>query len=166
MEKAVSRVPFTLGGIALILLVLAVFAYVPLGAQPTSFGPEPTKELDEKVKLFFDDILNGNASKAFNELLRASSGNETLSGMKTKLDDVKTQFGEFREYEKIDTHAIGKDLVVVRYLLKCDKYPVIWTFTFYRCPLGAGALSTTPSQWFVVGLRFDTNLDMLTLINH
>jgi hypothetical protein len=82
--------------------------------------------------------------------------------MKTKLDDVKTRFGSFKDYEKIDAKPIGKDLVIIRYLLKCELYPVVWTFTFYRRPTSPTTL-TTAAQWQIVGLRFDTNLDILIL---
>lgn len=159
MKKGVYSVPLVLGG-ALLLLLLASTAHLPVGAQSTSLATESAKEPEEKVRLFFEDIRDDKASKAFADLLRGSSAStEQVTEMKTKLDDVKKQCGTFRKFEKIGVKPVGEDLVFVRYLLKCDRYPFLGTFTFYRRPTESGSLSTAP--WFVIGLRFDTNLDPL-----
>jgi len=161
MPKNTVNVPFIVSGMILLFLVAASVAYIPAGAQPMPYSSDPNKELDDKIKLFFDDILRDNTTKAFEELLRTSSGGSELAGMKSKLEETKTQFGSFRDYERINAKAVGKDLVFVRYLLKCDRHPVVWTFTFYRRPAETGALST--NTWSLIGLRFDTNLDPLIL---
>ncbi|MDR1480561.1 MAG: hypothetical protein LBJ00_16640 [Planctomycetaceae bacterium] len=124
---------------------------------------EPYRELDERIKLFFDEIIaNSTSTDAFDSILTTGSvgglTDTSISEMKTKLDDVKTRFGGFKDYEKIDAKPIGKDLVIIRYLLKCESYPVVWTFTFYRRPS-----SSSLAQWQTIGLRFDTNLDILIL---
>ena len=161
MPKNTVNVPFIVSGMIFLFLVAALVAYIPVGAQPMPYSSDPNKELDDKVKIFFDDILRDNPTKAFEELLRTSSGSEQLAGIKSKLDDVKVQFGSFRDYERINAKLVGKDLIFVRYLLKCDRYPVVWTFTFYRRPSEAGAMMANP--WTLIGLRFDTNLDPLIL---
>jgi hypothetical protein len=137
-------------------------------AQSSYVTPEPYKELDDRIKLFFDEILaNPSSTTAFDSILMSglSSGGSSLidtsiSEMKTKLDDIKSRFGSFKEYEKIDAKPIGKDLVIIRYILKCESYPVVWTFTFYRRPTAA---TLAAAQWQTIGLRFDTNLDILIL---
>ena len=159
MKKRVHHIPLTLGGAVLALLFLVSTMYLPVGAQQTT--PDPIKETDEKVRLFFADVLDGKESKAFDDLLFASSTSEQLADIKKKLEDAKTQFGAFRKSEKIGEKIVGEDLVFVRYLLKCDRHPIVWTFTFYRRPTGTSSLSTTSNQWSVVGLRFDANLDPL-----
>ncbi|MDR2641292.1 MAG: hypothetical protein LBC74_00695 [Planctomycetaceae bacterium] len=156
-------------GIILFVGVLLI-SYV-VRAQPYA-PPEPYKELDERIKLFLDEtVSNPTSSTAFDTILTTGSlaGNSNLiessiSEMKTKLDDIKTRFGGFKEYEKIDAKPIGKDLVIIRYLLKCELYPVVWTFTFYRRPNSNSSVAlTTAAQWQTIGLRFDTNLDILIL---
>jgi hypothetical protein len=134
-------------------------------AQPYT-PTEPYRELDERIKSFFEEIIiNPTSTAAFDSILTTGGVgglmDTSIAEMKTKLDDVKTRFGNFKDYEKIDAKPIGKDLVIIRYLLKCESYPVVWTFTFYRRP---NTVSLTPAaQWQTIGLRFDTNLDILIL---
>ena len=162
MPKNTINVPFVVSGMILLFLIAASAAYIPVGAQPTTtYSSDVNKELDDKIKLFFDDILRDNLTKAFEELFRNSSGSEQIAAMRSKLDEAKTQFGSFREYERINAKPVGKDLVFVRYLLKGDQHPVVWTFTFYRRPSETGTLST--NAWSLIGLRFDTNLELLIL---
>ena len=159
MKKNVYSVPVTLGTALLILLLSALIAHIPAGAQSTALSTDPSKELDDRVRLFFNDLLADDASKAFSDLLRSSATSEPVAGMKSKLEDVKDQFGPLRKYERVNVKSIGEDLVVVRYLLKCERHPVLWTFTFYRRPTETSSL--TASSWSVIGLRFDSNLDPL-----
>lgn len=142
----------------------------PVGAQGMTFSsPDQPKEVDDKIKNFFEDIiLNSNSSKAFDDLLRSGSvssvvGNQTIDEMKTKLNDIKKQFGEFRSFERIDVKPWGEDLVIAKYLLKCDSHPVVWTFTFYRRPPLSSSSTSPAGPWNVIGLRFDTNLELLAL---
>lgn len=152
------------------LFLSATLPVSPVGAQNTTMTVDSSKEikdLEEKVRLFFEE-LNTNGTKAFDDLLGtgplgATSGGENTAGMKAKFDDIKKQFGEFRNYDKIDHKTVGSDLVIVRYLMKCEYHPVVWTFTYYRRPLAIGAVSTMPDTWSLIGLRFDSNLDLLML---
>ncbi|MDR1484771.1 MAG: hypothetical protein LBT09_08110 [Planctomycetaceae bacterium] len=167
LKKYVGAGYFLFSGIILFTGLLLV-SYV-VRAQPYT-APEPYKELDDRIKLFFDDIIaNPTNAAAFDSILATGTltGGSNLidtsiAEMKTKLDDVKTRFGNFKDYEKIDAKPIGKDLVIIRYLLKCELYPVVWTFTFYRRSNPASVLAAT-TQWQTIGLRFDTNLDILIL---
>ncbi|MDR2345343.1 MAG: hypothetical protein LBE18_04685 [Planctomycetaceae bacterium] len=153
---------FMFAAVLLISYALHAQPYVP---------SEPYKDLDERIKQFFEEIIENPASvAAFESILTSgltTGGNSlidtSISDMKSKLDDVKTRFGNFKDYEKIDAKPIGKDLVIIRYLLKCETYPVVWTFTFYRRPNPNAAAVSQPAQWQTIGLKFDTNLDLLIL---
>jgi hypothetical protein len=150
----------------IILFVGLLLISYAVRAQPSYVSSEPYRELDDRIKSFFEEITtNPTSTAAFDSIL--TTGNvgslmdTSISEMKTKLDDVKTRFGNFKDYEKIDAKPIGKDLVIIRYLLKCESYPVVWTFTFYRRP---NTISLNPAtQWQTIGLKFDTNLDILIL---
>ena len=48
----------------------------------------------------------------------------------------------------------------MRYLYKCENFPVVWHFTFYRTP-GAGDARAKGAAWRVVAVRFDTELEQL-----
>lgn len=140
-------------------------------AQPGTSAFSSTdsaKELDDKIEQFFGEILKGNSTAAFNGLLLSGSyasgaSGQSIAEMKAGLDKMKTQFGEIRDYEKIDMRPVGKsqDLILVRYLMKFESYPVVWTFNFYRRPADRGSLTTAPNPWIVVGIRYDSNLDLL-----
>ena len=158
MKKNIDKV---LGGTFLVLLLLALVAHIPLGAQSVGSSTDPGKELDERVRRFFGEVLAGNGPKAFDDLLGSSTERESLADVKKKLEDIRIRFGNFRDYERLNVTPVGEDIVFVRYLLKCDQHPVVWTFTFYRRPPETGSLSTSSNLWFIIGLRFDTNLDPL-----
>ncbi|MDR1925502.1 MAG: hypothetical protein LBQ66_14110 [Planctomycetaceae bacterium] len=159
--------------LGVMLFCVLSISYYAVFAQPTYIVPEPYKDLDDRIKQFFDEIIaNPINVTTFDSILPpqtsggGSSIDTSVSEMRTKLDDVKTRFGGFRDYEKIDAKPIGKDLVIIRYLLKCDSYPIVWTFTFYRHPSVAASITTstpTAAQWQTIGLRFDTNIDILIL---
>lgn len=170
------RLPLLFVGGAFFLMALGILHFSsvdPIRAQQGTSGyavMDPYKDADERVKQFFEEIssTSANPTKAFEDLLRSGAGssvlnNPSISEMKAKLDEIKTQFGDMRDFEKIDTKSFGKDLVVLRYLLKCDHHPVVWTFTFYRRPALSGSSGPVTNPWSVVGLRFDTNLDLLAL---
>jgi len=161
MKKSDFSVPLTLGGTFLVLLLLALVAFIPVEAQPVVSSIDAGKEPDERVRRFFNEVLAGNGPKALDDLLSASSDSASLADVKKKFEDVKIHCGNLRNYEKHNVKLVGDDLVFVRYLLKGDKRPVVWTFTFYRRPAEPGSLPTAPNPWFVIGLRFDTNLDSL-----
>ena len=158
------------GGIVLLAVCVLLLPLFSTAQSPTYPSTEAGKELDERIQRFFNELMNSNSTKAFEDLLRSAppdsaTGNSTTAEMKTKLDDIKKQFGEFQSFEKIDEKPIVKsnDLVIVRYLMKCDYHPVVWTFIFYRCPVAGASATSLSSPWQVVGLRFDTNLDLLSL---
>ena len=160
-NKNTVNIPLFLCGILLLFLVSALVAYIPAGAQPPTYLNDPNKELDDRVKPFFDELILGNTSKAFDDLLRTSPGSEKLAEMGSKLESMKTQFGSVRKFEKVGAKNVGEDLVFLRYLLKYDRHPVLWTFTFYRRPGESGTTAAMANPWAIIGLRFDTNLDPL-----
>ena len=49
--------------------------------------------------------------------------------------------------------------MLVRYLLKCEKFPVIWHVVFYRN--FARAAGATEDTWVVISVRFDTQVEAL-----
>jgi hypothetical protein len=84
-----------------------------------------------------------------------------MAELRNKVTECKEQFGDILNWEKIEEKKLGNDVVVFRYVLKYDQYPVIWTFAFYRKPPLSSStpttisLPSTPSNpWMLVGLRF------------
>ncbi|MCL2742899.1 MAG: hypothetical protein FWE67_03515 [Planctomycetaceae bacterium] len=156
-------------------LIAALFFFLFCGtsviAQNTapSVFPAPdtvpaVKPLDDNIRAFFDELISGvSVSRTLdtwmrNNLTGYAAGSPTVEDVKTKLADVKTKFGEFRAYDRIDVKQIGSDLVIIRYLLKCDFRPVVWTFVFYRQPVFAGSATPSANPFRVLDFRFETDI--------
>jgi hypothetical protein len=162
-KQNIQRLQFLLGGGTLLLLLFLFFLpsllLRPAEAQPVT--SESYKELDDKIRLFFDQLISsGNTTNAFENLLLQSplsSSSAPAAEMRTKLDETKKHVGEFLAYELYQVKPIGKDIVLMRFILKGEYYPVVWTFTFYRKPSLQGSTGTS---WQLIELRFDSNLDL------
>jgi len=163
MERHDSRFNRLYGigaGLVLTLLLLPVFWFIPADAQPQpSMDSGRDREIDIRIQTFFETLKGGNSSLAFEEMLRSSplgthSTAAVLTDLRVEMDKLQ-QFGEIFHWEKYETKKIGEDVVIVRYILKYERYPVIWSFTFYRKP--SVSIAIAPA-WSVIDIRFDTNL--------
>ena len=131
---------------------------------PVAFDLET---LRESIGVFFENMSDPNkgGSKAVEDFLKNSSlaDNEKI---KTKFSDglrtINQNFGSYVSYEHIGFKMIGADLVVFRYLYKCQNYPVVWYFTYYR-PRTKPSDVSSASPWNLIGFRYDTNLDAALL---
>jgi hypothetical protein len=162
-------------GVALLclLLLLPALRVIPVDAQNTSTPADTSRiqELDSQIEEFFRALKRGTSASAFSALLRLSSfdsSSKEVTALQTEVDRCKTQFGEILNWEKYEDESkrIGVDVVKIRYILKYEKYPVIWTFAFYRKP---AAISSTPGflpsssvssasgpPWVLIALHFDS----------
>ncbi len=129
--------------------------------------PDPEIELlNRRVSQFFEEVSQNSAARAFRELLVGSrllalSENDKVEELAAKASQLTDRFGEYRKYERIHAKRIGEDLVLMKYLYKCEHFPVVWYFTFYRAP---GELpSESVDAWRVIIVRFDTELELLEL---
>jgi hypothetical protein len=162
-----KKIPFIIISVLVLpLLWVAVNAQQP--ASTTTETADPYKELDEKIGIFFEGLIAGNTTTAFENLLLQSPLASTVNGnpsseMKAKLDEAKPQYGDFIDYELFKHLPVGKDVVVMKYLLKSENYPIVWTFTFYRKPPLRGSATAVSNAWQLIELRFDVNVELLTL---
>jgi hypothetical protein len=137
-----------------------------------SSGQEPVdpvlEQLHESVSRFLEGISHGYAPKAFEDFLirgplwKKAADREALI---KKTGELTERFGEYREFERISAKRIGKDLVLMKYLYKCETFPVVWYFTFYRTPPRGERSADTGAPWRVIVIRFDTELELLGLDN-
>ena len=164
------------------LLMVPVFRLIPADAQQTLSTVDASREqaLETKILTFFDELKRGSPSAIDNFLRNTNSplvppqispgifspptpSSPLTTDLRTKVDDCKKQFGDILNWEKIEDKKTGNDIIVYRYVLKYDQYPVIWTFAFYRKPSSSTASSslTSPSGnvWTLIGLHF--NIDIL-----
>ena len=121
-------------------------------------------KLHEQINAFFANLNNETVETklAFADLIADGplAKNENVKNLIAKYDEITGQYGKYLEHEQVDARFIGKDLAILRYLYKAERFPVVWYFTFYRPPL-------TPSddnKWMIVTIRFDTRLELLGLL--
>jgi hypothetical protein len=122
---------------------------------------DPLPDLQKRVDTFFLAFSTPGADPktAFGDLL-AGGPLEKSEDVKKLVDEVRKfdeRFGLFVEAEQISARRVGKDLVLLKYLYKGQKFPVVWHFVYYRVPNKLG-----PSRpWSIISVRFDTRLEML-----
>ena len=165
MQRSYVRLYKNLLGIGVALLCLTLLLpglhIAPADAQPQSPSDiNREQELDERIQTFFQLLRNNNSMAAFDGLLiqsplSAPAALPQLNELRSKTEEAKNQFGEILNWERFDTKSIGLDVVVIRYILKYDQYPVIWTFAFYRKP-SESIINT--NRWVLVELQFAPNL--------
>jgi hypothetical protein len=148
-------------------LALAAPLIVPSIAQESRAdeASETVALLHDWVDSFFRDLDSAEVkpADAFAGLLKGSRLAKQTGAVKKLVEQTnkfETQFGKFVSAERIKAQQVGKDLVLMTYLYKCEHYPVVWYFTFYR---GNTSTSTTNggADWSIIGIRFDTKLDAL-----
>ena len=146
------------------LCVIAFFCRPPmLPAQGTS---DPDIDvLDRRVRQFLEGLSNDDTQAAFQQLLAGSQFAKQTDAVKALVDktrELKTKYGDFRNFEQIAAKRIGKDVVLLRYLYQCEHFPIAWHVTFYRTPpRGDVPEEEEGSTWRVIILRFDTDLEAL-----
>ena len=142
------------------LLLVVIVSSAAFAA--TARGQEdPLPAIKKRLDTFFASLTaNGAEPKAaFDELLLGSPL-EKSDDIKKLVDEVKKfddKYGDFLEAEQVSAKLVGKDLALVKYLYKGQKYPVVWHFAFYRPP----SKGVATRSWSVISVRFDTRVDLL-----
>ena len=151
------------------LLTLSVVALL-LAGGPMAAGQESSKEkdavptaLEERVSQFLEGVSLDQAQSAFQELLAGSQllkQTDAVKDLVARTNALETKYGKYRAFEQVSAKRVGSDLVLMRYLYKCENFPVVWYFTFYHAP-SSGESSAKNGAWRVVAVRFDANLEAL-----
>ena len=148
------------------IVVLGILFSLPGGpvARGQVLAPEtdPVLDtLDDEIKSFLEAVSLGQVQSAYDELLLGShlaKQDKALKKLVEQTQELQSKYGEYRAFEQIAARRIGNDLVLLKYLYKCEHFPVVWYFTFYRTP---GETPPENSNWRVVIVRFDTELELL-----
>ena len=147
--------------LAFFLLLLPILWLVPIDAQLTSTVDISREQgLDTRIHEFFSSLKRGSHT-AFEELLQTSaystsSAEPHVTDLRKEVERAGKQFGEIQNWEKYEAKQVGSDIILVRYILKYDQHPVMWTFLFYRKPSSTQSMAS-PSTWVLIQLYFDTN---------
>ncbi len=153
-------------------LVLTAALIAVFLAQPATevFGQQPDPiidQLDKRMDLFFDQVRSKSRTPmAYDELLSAGplSKREDRKELEGQTEQIETLYGPYRSHESVYTKRVGSDLVFLKYLYKCERFPVLWHVTFYRTGVGTESSTDSSRAWQVVSIRFDTDMELLTLL--
>jgi hypothetical protein len=151
--------------IAVVLLFVAGLA-VPRSAaaqQEKALADPVVGKLDQRVMRFLEAVAGGDENDAFADLLVGSQlveQEEAVRSLVERSKEIAKRYGAHRESEQLAARRIGKDLVLLKYLFKCEKFPVIWYIAFYR-DFSRQANNNNDDQWVVISVRFDTQVDRL-----
>jgi hypothetical protein len=116
--------------------------------------------LQVRVETFFDELTD----KAIGPPLAVRSlvadgplreRTEEVARLVDQAAKLELRYGPYRGRDSIDAKNVGADLILLRYLYKAEKFPVVWEFTFYRTDSAAGI----KRDWSLIALKFDTKLD-------
>lgn len=131
--------------------------------QPAAATDPVVQELGEKASLFLDRVAGDEADEAFAALLEGGQLAKRTTAVKSlieKANQLQEKYGEYRASEQLAAARVGNDLVLIKFLFKCQYYPVVWHFTFYR---NFQRTADDGDDWIVIGVRFDTQLEQLGL---
>jgi hypothetical protein len=151
------------------LIVIGTLLGAFLTLPPTSaFGQEPdpvVKACQGELAVFFENVKSGSIGTAYEELLKTTQlgTEEDRAKLVDETGKIETTYGAYRGFKPVYTKRIGDDLIFMKYLYKCERFPVLWHITFYRASTN-GDLGAGSQPWQVVSIRFDTDLEILTLL--
>ena len=96
--------------------------------------------------------LDEDPQTAFQELLANSelAESEEITRLAAAAEKLPEKYGAFVASEQVGSRRVGQDLVLLTFLYKAERFPVVWRFAFYR--------PRESSPWAVVSLRFDSKL--------
>jgi len=140
--------------------ILAIGTWATWAQNTTPRDNADIENLQAKVSRFLDRISYDESKDAFDELLKESPLARQTSSVRNLIEQtgqLEKQFGELKSFEVIDARRIGRDVILLRYLYKCQNLPVVWHFTFYR--------ADPSNPWKLVAVRFDTDLESLAWQN-
>jgi hypothetical protein len=139
-------------------LVVVSFARLALRGQESN---RDDTQLERQANSFFEGLMAGDQDAAFDKLLagtQVATRTETIRDLKDKTDELEPRYGRYRGFERLETRRLGQDVVLLRYVLKCENYPVLWQFAFYRT--ASTSDTTLPrDNWKLISLKFDTQFE-------
>lgn len=168
--QSLIRSRFTLL-IAVVAIMATVFVLTrpnppaSLLAQTTPLPDSELVSLRASISTFFENLSDSNkgSRKALEDLMKnspVSSDDKLIGELANLMKEINTRYGNYLSFEPIGVKSVGNDLIIVRYLYRCQNYPLVWYFTFYRNGSASDPAGTN-SHWMLIGLRFESNLETL-----
>ncbi|MBE7211518.1 MAG: hypothetical protein INR65_10915 [Gluconacetobacter diazotrophicus] len=132
---------------------LLAAALVCAGSIPVPAAPPPgTAPAQAKAETLFSTIIAGDTSKAFDGLLAGSVIADHQSGaayaLRNQLENGMRAYGRPVGFDLVEEKTFGSSLVRFVYVLRLEKYPLIWEFFFYK----------SGDAWQPIEVRFNDQL--------
>jgi hypothetical protein len=151
-------------GIVVVGLLGLALCSERVGAQAPSRASDTVVEaLAQNVEDFLAAVGERKTPAAFDVLLvdsQLGKQRESLASLIQKTDELESKYGPLRAVERISARRLGQDVVLLKFLFKCETFPVVWRVTYYRT-MSLSSSSPDRSRWIVVNVRFDTDLEKL-----
>ena len=150
-----------------LLLVTLILAGLVTGLPAQERTPQQQAEVEKLqggIEDFFKAFNNPTIGPelAFSTLVGKGplkGKSEELTGLIDKAVKLEGRYGRYTGHDVASVKTVGSDLVILRYLYKGERFPVVWHFYYYRP--GNGAMPSSKGEWNLIEIRFDTNLDGL-----
>ena len=124
--------------------------------------------LSKKIDTFFNSVSSEQVEVGYKDLLAGTLLEKKAEAVKNLVDrtkELESRFGKFISSEEIGVEKIGKDVIVLKYLYKCDQFPIMWYFTYYRVPMKDKDKNVTPTVSVTVdqvgGIRHKGNISSI-----
>lgn len=104
-------------------------------------------EYQIKSELFMKRLIVGNINEAYDLLLIGSplkANPNNLNILKTTNKKIIHDYGKPLSFEFLKQKKFSKDKVSVQYLLKSQKYPLVWEFHYYK----------PKNEWLITKINF------------
>ena len=131
-----------------LILALVLATHAPVLAAPSAGATSA----QAKAETLFSTIIGGDTSKAFDGLLAGSVIADKQSGaaynLRSQLENGMRLYGRPVGYDLVEEKTFGPSLVRFVYILRLEKYPLIWEFFFYK----------SGDAWQPIEVRFNDQL--------
>jgi hypothetical protein len=108
-----------------------------------------------KVEQFFNTVVSGNISGAYDKLFIGSSiptdKPQAVSLLKQQTSGGLPLYGKLLGYEYISEEKHGNSIIRYVYVLKSEKAPTVWEFFFYK----------PKDEWFLANVIFNDQFNFL-----
>jgi hypothetical protein len=130
----------------LLISVLLLALYQPSMADTPS----------EKSESFFQSIIKGDVTQAYDQLFIGSSipkdKPQAVTLLKQQTKTGLPFYGEIINYELVSKEEFGKSLTRLVYILKSEKHPTIWELYFYK----------PKNNWVLSNIQFNDQFSFLS----
>ena len=109
----------------------------------------------DKVEDFFNSIVSGKISDAYDKLFIGSSipqdKPQAVTLLKQQTENGLPLYGKLLGYEYISEESFGSSIVRYVCVLKSEKGPTVWEFFFYK----------PKNEWFLANVIFNDQFTFL-----